>query len=378
MQSATQQEEGMLSLSGLLTKGMDLLSKSDVIVNQVWDCVNLQSVDALVTKLEQVVLTFGFEQEEEAVQLRNGDGIDRINTILPDALLANICDYLNLNDMGSVMQTCSHLNSTIHPLSSKAHMFWSREWKMWCEEDEKHLCHYIYISRRLQYERSELKYWNSTLQLMVALKKIDSFVIDVSGNVGRFPSHQIAEAVSRRRPQALAGAIVDNVEIARHFRKVTRYNNAVSFMSTQSFGTGASRPPITAKGFVGYALDLLELRPEEEYLREGVLASLVYRDLTVWENIEDAHTAIISGQYASAQPFYCVLNDQRNDLTVMDDDAPRNVLGNAPPRQNLVDPSAPWKHFRPHLRDVKSPTLYVQQLQNRVRAFEAAMLASAI
>lgn len=279
---------------------------------------------------------------------------------LPEALLGLVCEFLCVKDLGNLRQTCPSLRALLDPNRAEfAPLFYSRHWREFgCHTHE------AYLKARLDWTRHELAHFTRLLPLVSALQLVDRSV-EISGNVGRFPSKEIALAVSKRRPQALGGVLIPDVAIATRFRRqIQHHPHAVNFMITSPpDSTLAARPTITAKGFVGYALDLLELRPQEEWLRETVLSALVYRDLTVWERVEDMLDAIDSGEYDSAQPFFCVLHDAR----------PWSV------QQRELDAmvfTASWQRFRPSLQNMLSPQRYVDSLLRSVAALEAALVVS--
>ena len=301
------------------------------------------------------------------------DGVDRISG-LPDHVLSSICDYLTVGEINSFMLVSSNFHKTLSPHSSCLINFWKQEFSAWCASTS-FSCQ-GYLAKRLEYERYELAHMEATAELANALLKVGRDVIGISGNIGRFPSAQIAMAITRRRPQALCGAIIKNPKVGVQFRKLTAFNNSVSFMVITP-GAEAERPSIEAPGFIGYALDLLELRPDEEYLRETVLASFVYRDLTVWDSLASVTAAIRNGAYSGS--FYCVVNDRRNDLDVMDDDAPRADGEQA--LEYIMQkkwPLAPYLHFRPRLYEMKQPLRKLADMRSRVSAMETALIRDSV
>ncbi|KAH9256833.1 hypothetical protein BASA81_004946 [Batrachochytrium salamandrivorans] len=279
---------------------------------------------------------------------------------LPEDLLGLVCEFLCVRDLGNLRQTCPSLRSLLDPNHPEfAPLFYSRHWSEFgCNT------HDTYLTARLDWTRHELAHFSHLMPLISAVQLVDRSV-EISGNVGRFPTKEIALAVSKRRPQALGGVLIPDVAIATRFRRqIQNHTRAVNFMITSPpDSTLASRPPIMAEGFVGYALDLLELRAHEEWLRETVLSALVYRDLTVWERYEDMINAIEAGEYDSAQPFFCVLYDtrewnvQRNELDAM-------VY------------TASWQRFRPSLQTMLSPQRYMDSLLRSIAALEAALVVS--
>jgi len=332
----------------------------------------------------------GLLQEEDEPSSRQPTLIKRVAALpdLPDVLLGRVTEFLLLEDLGTLLATCKCLHEALNPTEPQAALFWGVYWREWCPPG----CppsHETYLRNRLQYERDELRHWTAIAPLHAALRKAESDgVINLSGNVGRFPNRKLAGAVTRQRPQALVGIIAPDITACMHLRKVLNYTRSVSFMVTGTQEQPPPRPPINAPGFVGYALDLLELRPEEEFLRETVLATLVYRDLTVWETMKDVRRAVNSGAYQHSNHFFTVLQDSRsNDLDDMDQGNRPScgwaTLRGMTPALSLTHPSfekpdpllravAPWGKFRPKLGEVNAHR-YVGSLTQSVASIELAL-----
>lgn len=336
-----------------------------------------QNTREMIQRLPKSREVFAFVEEHLVLPLEEGleprqapacasdtsvDGLDRLSQALPKVLLQLVCHHLELHDIGSLRSTCWSLHHALNPMSHEAKSVFQRFWAKWETNNvPKQHIHVSYLSCRLARETNELVHWRAIVRLLTEVKKLDKgLVVDLVGNVGRFPSRAIAEAVTKRRSVALSGVIVTHASVGQQFRKVaSSYSRSVSFMIENTPAEcAAPRPPISAPGFLGYACDLLELRTDEERLRNTVLACYVYRDLTVWETREDVQRALVSGQYVSRDPFFCTLEDT---LHRRGDGA-----------------TATWGEFRPRLEDIVFPNQVVQDVQDRVASLEFALVNSMI
>ena len=138
--------------------------------------------------------------------------------------------------------------------------------------------------------------------------------------------------------------------------------------------SAASRPPINATGFIGYAIDLIELRPEEEHLREWLLGTYVYRDLTVWSSLADVQHAMQTRQYGvgEARPFFCVVDDDRPHVAIMDDDQPTLLNATSSAASFRDGLTAPWHLFRASYQDLDANRM-LARAEARQRMFEALL-----
>ena len=311
---------------------------------------------------------------------------------LPDAAVMHVCGYLAASEVGALLRVCRSLNALLDPHETSANgarVVWRPHWRAWASAagvdparaTRSHVDHAAFLCAMLEHARDDHAFASRMCGVARALKRFNSVHVQtLAGTMGRFPSMRIARAVTRRRPGALEGVGVLDARAGPEFRHaVPSFNRSVSFMVIPfSREQAAPRPPISAPGFVGYALDLLELRPSEEQYRETLLATFVYRDLTVWETLADARNAIATGAYVPsdpAHPFFCVLDDERSDAAIMDDDAPRAPHGRVlrverAPLQGMA--VAPWHEFRPEFRHL-DPVAFAERAARRVVALEEAV-----
>lgn len=340
---------------------------------------------------------------EQAPSVAGTMAVDFLSA-LPNEILARVGAFLDplsrcrLRETGSARMARSCLDpgwGTL-PLSAETTSLWAPMWLHWLAArdgtTETSLDHARCVDAMRGHAQGELAFYLSVAPLVEALQKLDSSRdrAVLAACVGRFPSASVARAVARRRPAALWGVIIFDIETGRRFREhAPNYRRSVSFMiSPRVDGEGAvigasaaaARPPIIgAPGFLGYAVDLLELRGLEERDALPALEALCYRDLTVWTTLADVRAAIASGAYCSPDPFFCCVDDPRPALVVVDDDAPRLIAGAERPRggeggnfHHFIEPAfAPaWKEFRAldlgELRVVEN----IARLRRRISAMD--------
>jgi len=221
----------------------------------------------------------------------------------------------------------------------------------------------------------ELLHLQASRPLLEALQRLRvGAVRGVVSFLAKFPTPALARAVALRRRTALFSVVVDTQDTALAFRHANRdYRGAVSFIplaSMRLLEPPPPRPRIVAQGFVGYATELMELRGEDEDLRETVFATYVFRDMTVWDAEADVRAALASGAYASEAPFYALLSLQPVPVEHLEwaDGAP-NLRGAS------ECASLPFRDFRDALHRPGAASLVALEalLRARVDAIETAL-----
>ncbi|CAM9456506.1 unnamed protein product [Choristocarpus tenellus] len=133
-------------------------------------------------------------------------------------------------------------------------------------------------------------------------------VIGLVCDLGYVEDARVARAISNKRRPAMSTAIVDNSNVICDFRKRGYFSGPLNFLPVDAISLEGSLPPIPGgphRGFLGYAVDLVRLRPEHEMLRLTVLFAAL-KDLAVFETCADAEEARRrSGQH---RLLYCALD----------------------------------------------------------------------
>jgi len=220
----------------------------------------------------------------------------------------------------------------------------------------------------------ELVHLQASRPLLEALRRAGA-VRGVVSYMAKFPTPALARAVALRRRSALFSVVVDTQNTALAFRQANRdYRGAVSFISLESVRSlePLLRPRVAAPGFVGYATELMQLRAEDEDLRETVFATYVFRDMTVWDTEADVRAALASGAYAppAGPPFYALLS-----LGAIPEEHLEWADGAPNQRRALECASLPFRSFRDalHRPDAADLAALEASLRARVNAIEAAL-----
>ncbi len=179
---------------------------------------------------------------------------------------------------------------------------------------------YLYLhTRRLEQKFYQL---SSTRELAA---RLNSFVTSRYSNRGdelvgcvfdliKIKDPEIARCVSLRRACAMKTVVVKSGERFLEFRRGETTGRPLSFlpldMSFDSIAPGPLDLPLTKKknkGFIGYVLDMIELRPEHEHLRMSVCWAL-FKDLAVFEDKESMEAA----RESLGRPlFYATIKESR-------------------------------------------------------------------
>lgn len=126
----------------------------------------------------------------------------------------------------------------------------------------------------------------------------------VVSNIGYFENAAMALAISHHRQFAMSTVILSRSNDAILFRKRTDYRGPVSFYSQDNISTllsphpSIAMPHIDAPGFLGYAVNLLRLDADEEYMRYTFLLA-AYKNITFWATGKDMSAARACGALPS-------------------------------------------------------------------------------
>jgi hypothetical protein len=339
-------------------------------------------LDAQLTAARLALVSFLANAQIQALECLStlAGGRARVDQLsrLPDHLLAReVCKYLTIAELSSCMRASRKMFAKLDPLQPRlgsASLAWAPHWQAWARMTNRAQASHLNMLRGLL-AHTENEYGNlvACAPLITALRLLPTdSCVGLVGSIGRFPTEAIARAVGDRRRSALTSVIIRRTATALEFRQLrTHLSGAVSFLAlNQALVTcAAARPPLQAPGFLGYAVDLLELQPQDEELRETVLATYVYRDMTVWDTAQHVENAIRAGIYTSSMPFYALLMPAPMPLDLSD--------GPVGPAASPISPSAPLLH-RPRFlnrRGDTDPNAFAQSLQVKCQALRAAVEA---
>ncbi|CAM9968094.1 unnamed protein product, partial [Choristocarpus tenellus] len=147
-------------------------------------------------------------------------------------------------------------------------------------------------------------------------------VLGLICDLGYIEDSSIARAISHKRRPAMSTVIVKDTGVIYDFRKRGMYSGPLNFLpvsellhspieSPDSEGLLPTIPNGPHPGFLGYAVDLVRLRPEYEPLRLTVLYA-VFKDLSVFETCVEAEEA--RHRSGCEHLFYCALDFGPGDV----------------------------------------------------------------
>ena len=309
-------------------------------------------------------------------------GPDALTKALPNDAVQTLLLFCTPRDAAALAQTCTWMQQLITDTSDVGRVFWNARvqglgWKHIYALDAPEQ---TWLQTRLRFVELELEFYREASMLVKASccgHKPPPFV----ANVGRMPTPSIAYAVSCRRQWHMSNLIVPSFAEAQQFRKtharISVSPARVSFLVRSELRKMAelaadadtsdvvrarvrpARPPIDAEGFVGYAVDLLELPPEHEYMRSELFETVVFRHLTVWESEQHVALAQARGQYGVHDVLWCTLDYVPQHVS----DQPRFVLH-----------SNPFGGFRPqHYRTARHVDAHVRRLHDECAALRNAL-----
>jgi hypothetical protein len=153
------------------------------------------------------------------------------------------------------------------------------------------------LEAALNETEAELRHWSNSNYLIDGMANMSpGDVVGLLSNVGRFNDTALAIAVSIARYQAMTTVIIRDKSVAMRYKRGLRFDGPVSFCSLSSgqnpgwMRQSEHLPRIQAPGFLGYVVELIELRPQEEHLRFTALL-WCYANLCVFTTEREAIAA---------------------------------------------------------------------------------------
>ncbi|CAN0099171.1 unnamed protein product, partial [Discosporangium mesarthrocarpum] len=142
-------------------------------------------------------------------------------------------------------------------------------------------------------------------------------VLGLVSDLGYIEDPRIARAVSQKRRAAMSTAIVKSTSVMYDFRRRGMFSGPLNFLPIDTLLDHAdphmpphhSLPPLPGgphPGFLGYAVELVRLRPEHECLRMTALYA-VLKDLAVFETEVDAESC--RQRCGRGERFFCCALD---------------------------------------------------------------------
>jgi len=159
----------------------------------------------------------------------------------------------------------------------------------------------MYMRLLLLHYEAEVRHFHTLYRLMNALCQMPKgSIVGIVSNIGYFESAAMSLAVSAHRQIAMTAVILSRTQDAVTFRKQTDYVGPVTFFSQENISSvlrdnpALDRPAIDAPGFLGYAVDLINLDPQDEYMRYTFVL-LGLKNLSIWDTSENEDAARETG-----------------------------------------------------------------------------------
>lgn len=256
-----------------------------------------------------------------------------------------VCSYLNPKDLCNLRATSKFSNEVI---SRHSNMYWkSYCWRYYSCSDLRMEATFLLRFLSLRLKDLEMKRDNLTalrrqrLGIDHYLRQNGQGIIGILSDLAWVEDEAIAKTISRKRFMAMATIITTDEGVITRFKDVTKYIAPRSASSFMPHATAVNslvdkshidmlKAKIDAPGLHGYAVNLLQLRPEHEYLRYSVFW-LIFKNLMIFDSIlnltnyydtltiavaEDFWATSVDTYEAETEDAFPRLLTRRNDTTL--------------------------------------------------------------
>lgn len=247
-------------------------------------------------------------------------------------IISNICAFIEPGDLMSLRRCNKHLQSCVDQLRDE---YWAAQLPVSLVSEKHNDCKRLYFERLFYSTQTELRHFQSIQWYYAAIhmynSKYTSGVVGLLSDIGWVNDDKLAKILSRKRFMTMHTVITDTMKDVHNFKAITlRLGHegphsflpleALQHMHPTEYNT-IMHNAIEAPGFINYAVNLIHLRPEHEYLRWTAYYG-VFRDLMVFESRRDVinYTATLDAAAATAL-WVVTLEDY--EASVLDDIYPR-------------------------------------------------------
>jgi hypothetical protein len=284
--------------------------------------------------IQNVSHSFSFVNQDNILENSNRNGV-RVRQPLHEVTndpFTLVCTFLQPNELCNVQSTCKYANHLI-----KEHSDF--HWKQYCIKSYN--IHNLCQERNflLTFLSSRIKDLEEIHSQLISLRSqrhgVDTYhsfnnngIIGFVSDIVWVDDERIAKTISKKRFMAMGTIITRSEKDITIFKELNKHIHIpCSFMpySTASHSLQDTshidmlNQTIDAPGFIGYAVKLLRLRPEHEYLRYTVLW-IIFKNLMIFETENDLieYTSFLSNE--EAEEFWAVSLDRYSHV---DDTYPR-------------------------------------------------------
>lgn len=288
-----------------------------------------RSLDMIFALFQNPLALFDkLENENQEIFSRRYPG--KLNTIGFDSL-KQIYLFLEPHDACVLQTTCSFANDVFVNVSS-------HYWKQQCLKRfgsiiacsiSKSSYYSEYINMHNADLDVEIEHTTAAIMsydaLNIARSKRVEGVIGMLSDIAWVDDERVAKALSKKRYMAMRTIITRNAEVVVAFKKATTAlprEWPSSFLplsrTMEDMDVTVLDSNLVFDGFIGYAVNLFKLRPEDEYLRRTVLWTL-FRDIMVFETREAKLTYKSLLEPVALKSFWGVALDDFDDVKVRKD-----------------------------------------------------------
>lgn len=247
------------------------------------------------------------EAQEDKSICQNCIGLDFVS-LLSDDVLTFVFSYLDVYSLSCTSRVCRRLRR-VNEVYQTA--LWRLHYNVLAQEmsivrtDSLNIKK-KFIELKALANRAEMRHFGTLRRLMTAMCNMPpNFVVNVVANIGWFNESAVAIAVSARRHSALSAVVLRHSADALVFRRESGYVGPVTFLSQDSTaplmngtisqqtafpvipncfcGHDIENKSCESTGFIGYVVDIICLKDEDEYMRYTFLL-WAYRNLSVWKS----------------------------------------------------------------------------------------------
>ena len=247
-------------------------------------------------------------------------------------IISNICSYTEPGDLMSLRCCSKHLRCCVDRLRDE---YWATHLPISSLSEKHNDCKRLYFERLFYSSQTEFRHFQSIQWYYAAIhmynSKYTSGVVGLLSDIGWVNDDKLAKILSRKRFMTMHTVITNTMKDVHNFKAITlRLGQegphsflpleALQHMHPTEYNTIMNNA-IETPGFINYAVNLIQLKPEHEYLRWTAYYG-VFRDLMVFERRVDVinYTATLDAAAATAL-WVVTLEDY--DASVLDDIYPR-------------------------------------------------------
>lgn len=280
---------------------------------------------------------------------------------LPYEVLSLLCQYLDARSLARLHGVCRPLRNAVSRASGEV---WAAHVRRSFHQNALSpvTAYGDYVECQLRRAQIELASFQASRHVLDVVYQYISQrrgVIGLVGDLGYFENEDIARALSKKRSYALHTIVVQNEEVIADFkRRMPRFTGTpLTFFPLNAAFDIMTTPyheltPVHYPGLLGYAVHLIKLRKEDEYLRHSLFFT-IFKNLQVFETEADLQAYM---RDTDTVPYACSLDYYQSGE---DEVFPRFSHG-GPRGYSLCDPAACQGALERHVRACVTSLAYIR------------------